>query len=363
MYDTHQSIQASALATVSESIPGPSVVTTAAKPIPVHIQTPAEVHGIYLTGWTAGSRSMNRVYGILDTTNVNAVVIDIKDATGRMTFEPLDPSLIQIGVGTKRISDIQNLITKLHEKGVYVIGRIQVFQDPFFASIYPDEAYRSTATLDVWKDRKGIAWLRANSEKTWEYVTVIAKDAYAQGFDEINVDYVRFPSDGDLSTLDKSTFTDSRSDTIEHFFQYLDTNIRGEGIPLSADIFGLTMSTKTGDMGIGQVVSKIAPYVDFVCPMIYPSHYALGSFGYASPSEHPFEIITQALKDGTEKINTIGENPTKLRPWLQDFDLLGVHYDTEKVTAQMRAAAGQGITSWLLWDPRNVYTKDALAQI
>lgn len=369
MIDTKHALTTGSLATVigsnetataTNALPwSPIFESPSTIPIPSHITTPESVRGIYLTSWTAGSRNMSRIYNLIETTSINAVVIDIKDATGRLSYQPLDQNLRALGVGTNRIARLPELISKLHKNGVYVIGRVQVFQDPFFAALYPEEAYRNTSTLEVWKDHKGISWLRANSQKTWEYTVAIAKDAYAQGFDEINVDYVRFPSDGNLSLLDKTTFRQSRTDTLEGFFQYLDTEIRTAGIPLSADIFGLTMSAK-GDLGIGQIVEKIAPYVDYVCPMIYPSHYAVGSFGYQSPSEYPYEIISRALKDGSRKLNAMGENPKKLRPWLQDFDLLGVTYDAEKVSAQINASSEQGIDSWLLWDPRNIYTKESI---
>lgn len=328
--------------------------------VPLHIATPSIVHGVYLTSWIAGnSGSRKRILGLFEESKVNSVVIDVKDATGRLSYMPTDPELQKLGVGTTRIRDLAPLIRELHARGIYVIGRVQVFQDPFFAALFPEYAFTDIQTGGLWRDNRGILWLRPNSEPVWEYVVRISRDAYAQGFDEINVDYVRFPSDGNLRTLDRSSFVTTRQETIRTFFAYLNEHIRGAGIPLSADIFGLTTSA-SDDLGIGQKIELIAPLVDFVCPMIYPSHYALGSFGYANPAEYPYEIIHRALFDGIQKLTAVGISSEKLRPWLQDFDLLGVPYTAERVAAQMQAAEDSGISSWLLWDPTTQYTQAVL---
>ena len=344
------------LVPVNETLP----VVEAIPVVKIHQDVPESVKGIYVSGWVAGTTtSMNRIFALLDTTSANTVIIDIKDATGRLSYQPLDPDLRTLGVGTNRIKDLKGLIKRLHDKQVYVIGRVAVFQDPYFAVKSPESAFKDTRTGSLWYDNKGLAWLRTNDQKTWDYTVSIARDAYAQGFDEINLDYVRFPSDGPLAYLDKTQIVKNRPETVRDFFMYMDEKIRQESrIPLSADIFGLAASA-TGDLGIGQILEYIAPYVDYVAPMVYPSHFAKGSYGIADPSAQPYAVIYRSMSDAIRKMQIQGQNPYKIRPWLQDFDL-GALYTADMVRAQIRATEDAGLTSWMLWDPRNIYTKEAL---
>jgi hypothetical protein len=350
---------------IETTMPAESQSSAVSEPFVAHIATPSIVRAIYLTGWSAGtSRMLTRAFSIFNNGYINSVVIDIKDATGKLSYQPQDPSLLALGIGTKRISDLPALITELHSRGIYVIGRVQSFEDPFFAKLHPDYAFQNLKTDTIWTDYKGIAWLRPDVQEVWNYIAAIAIDAHAQGFDEINLDYVRYPSDGPLSQMsDRPKTSGEREAALGAFFSFLNDTLRvREHIPLSADLFGLTLSAQD-DMGIGQGLTTIAPYVDWVAPMIYPSHFAVGSYGYASPSNHPYEIIAKALSDGKQKLIASGltetEATAKLRPWLQDFDLLGVHYDASKVRAQILAAHDLGIESFLVWDPTNLYTIDA----
>jgi hypothetical protein len=321
-----------------------------------HVSTPEEVRGIYITGWTAGtSKGLARTLTLFDGSVLNTVVIDIKDATGKLSYQPLDPELKATGVGSKRIANLSGVIEQFHQKGIYVIGRVSIFQDPFYAALHPEDTLLDTRTKTSWLDTKHIAWLRPDSAAVGSYVASIAKDAYAQGFDEINVDYVRYPSDGQLQFLDLGPIQKNKAETIQDFFTTLNHDL--EGIPTSADIFGLTM-TATGDVGIGQKVQLIAPLVGVVSPMVYPSHFASGSYGIPIPAKEPYKVIHQSLSDGIAKLKVIGLEKTKLRPWFQDFDLLGVPYTPQMVKDQIQAAHDLGINSWLFWDPRNIYTKE-----
>ena len=341
---------------VSSEIPP---ATTPPLPIPEHIATPSPLHAVYVSSYGAGSVAvMSRIYHLINTVPVNAVVIDIKDATGRLSYEPRDSELIKTGVGTRRIKNLSSLISTLHQKGIYVIGRVAVFQDPYYATLHPEDAFKRLDTGELWKDYKGIMWLRPNSVAVWEYAARIARDAHMQGFDEINVDYVRFPSDGELAMLDKTSFVQSKSVTMKGFFQYLDTELRQKDhITLSADLFGLTLSARD-DLGIGQTLAIAAPYVDYVAPMIYPSHFRAGTYGIALPAASPGAIITRSLSDGIAKLAVFGIPKDKLRPWLQDFNL-GATYTADMVRAQMDASAALGITSWMVWNPANRYSTPA----
>lgn len=326
----------------------------------LHIETPTDVRGIYFTGWAAGSPSyQRRMLELVRDTNVNSVVIDIKDATGRLSYIPDDITLQTIGSGQARIKDIKGLLQQLHKEGIYVIGRVAVFQDPYFVKKYPEYGVlRKSDQTTLWQDNKGIRWLDANEENVWNYVVSIADDAYNQGFDEINFDYVRFPSDGNMHDI---YFPKSdgllKKDVIKNFFSYLRDHTKDKGYKISADVFGMT-TTATNDMGIGQDFSDIMSFVDYICPMIYPSHYGPLSFGFKNPAEFPGEVVNKALVGAIEKAKATGQDPKKIRPWLQDFDL-GARYTKELVSAQIESSEALGITSWFMWDPKNIYTKDA----
>lgn len=325
-------------------------------PIVSHVSTPAKVKGIYVSSWSAGTASsMAHINGLLAGGTLNSIVIDIKDATGRLSYAPLDPTLAATGVGTRRIANLSALIQSLHAKGIYVIGRISVFQDQYYPTIHPETALQDSGTHAPWKDPHGLTYLQASNTNVWHYTESIAEDAYAQGFDEINLDYVRFPSDGNLKAIDEATFTKSKQDTIADFFTDVDTTLRQhDHIPLSADIFGLTLSA-SDDMGIGQKLELIASHVDYVCPMIYPSHFANGSYGFKNPADHPYDVIHKSLSDGIAKLAAANISTAKLRPWLQDFNL-GAIYTPDMVQAQITATNDVGVPSWLFWDAKNLYT-------
>lgn len=336
--------------TIQEQIATPQVSQTA------HLAVPQPLHGIYVTGWTAGTpKRLAHVLSLFDDSVLNAVVVDIKDATGKLSYEPLDPSLKETGVGTKRIRDLPGLISEFHARGIYVVGRLSVFQDPFYAPLHPEETLHDIRTGLPWADYKGINWLRPDSVAVREYVAAIARDAYAQGFDEINLDYVRFPSDGSLRDLDLSGFAKQKAETMQDFFVAIREDLID--IPLSADVFGLTMSAKD-DVGIGQKAAFIAPSVDALAPMVYPSHFWNGTYGIPVPATEPYKVIYKSLSDGIAKLEAIGIDKSKLRPWFQDFDLVGVAYTPELVRAQIQAARDLGIESWMMWDPTNEYTRE-----
>ncbi|HEY4506409.1 MAG TPA: putative glycoside hydrolase [Candidatus Paceibacterota bacterium] len=332
-----------------------------------HIKTPESVKGIYMTSWLGGVRdtegnfyARENLIKLIGDTELNAIVIDIKDDTGQIGYEVFDSALKKIGSETKRIPDIREFIQKLHHNNIYVIGRVAVFQDPFLVKLRPDLAIKKATDGSVWHDRKGLTWLDAGAQDVWDYVILIARDAYVSGFDEVQFDYVRFPTDGNLADIsypffDNTTLT--RADQMKQFYEYMGGELGGE-IPISADLFGLT-TTALDDMGMGQILLNAAPNFDFISPMVYPSHYAAGSYGYNNPNQYPYEIVKKALDDGVAKLTAATTSPLKLRPWLQDFDY-GGRYDATAVRAQINATYDAGLTSWLLWDPSVKYEKDAL---
>jgi len=276
-----------------------------------------------------------------------------------ISFLVSDPVLKEIGASENRIPDAEDFINYLHKNNIYAIARISVFQDPYLTKKRPDLAVK-TKQGTVWKDRKGIAWLDPASREAWEYTVKIAREAERIGFDELNFDYIRFPSDGDMKNIDYN-FWDQvtpRAKVMENFFEYLHYQLYDLGIPLSADLFGMT-TWNSDDLNIGQKIECAAPYFDYIAPMVYPSHYPATFQGYANPAMHPYEIVYSAMARGSEKLLAASSTPSKLRPWLQDFDM-GAVYDKNMVRKQMQAVYDAGLTSWMLWDPTNKYTREAL---
>ena len=336
--------------------------TSVVSDIPVtHIDTPAELKSVYISSWVAGSAKFrDKVIKLIDDTELNAIVIDVKDSTGRVSFEMADPNLQKFGSIEKRIANVRELTDMLHKKHIYIIGRVAVFQDPYMTNKMPSWAVTKKSDGSVWKDHKGLSFLDPAKKEVADYVSMVAKDAYDEGFDEINFDYIRYPSDGDMKDINYHLKDgETRADNIEKFFKNLSTSMKADkNIPISADLFGLTTEA-TDDMGIGQVWEKALPYFDYLCPMVYPSHYPPGQMGFKNPSLHPYEIINKALQGAINKTYKVGADKNKIRPWLQDFDL-GTVYTKELIQLEMKAVYDNGLKSWMLWDPANTYTPSAL---
>jgi len=298
-----------------------------------------------------------KIVDLVDSSKINAVVIDIKDATGRVSFLVNDPVISDTGSPKDLIKDISGLIQTLHEKNIYVIGRISVFQDPYLTKLKPEWAIKTKSTGAVWKDRKGLSFLAPTKQDVWNYVVHLAQYSHNQGFDEINFDYIRFPSDGNISDISYPTSAGSKSDANEQFFIHLHDEMKNSEITTSADLFGLTTEARD-DMGIGQVLEKALPHFDFIAPMIYPSHYPKGYQGFKNPAEKPYDVVSIAMKKGVERAVALGMDATKFRPWIQDFNM-GATYTAAMVQDQIRALHEQGIDSYMVWDPANTYTTEA----
>ncbi len=349
-----------------------------------HIATPTPVKAIYMTSWVAGSKALrDKLINLIDITELNSIVIDIKDYTGRISFEVEDPYLKEIGAVEKRIPDIRSLIATLHQKNIYVIGRISVFQDPHLVKVKPEFAVRRASDGLIWKDYKGISWLDASSKDVWNYTVALGKESYKDGFDELNFDYIRFPSDGNMKDIQYlANGHRAKSEVLKDFFSFLRQNLNATDVKLSADLFGMTTTNKD-DLNIGQMLEYALQYFDFVSPMVYPSHYPPSFMGFANPADKPYEVVKFSMDSAVRRaiatsstliladaqpISTSTKpflyrkesfDQNKLRPWLQDFNL-GATYTPAMVRAQISATYDAGLDSWMLWNAGNRYTKEAL---
>lgn len=326
-----------------------------------HLKAPYPLYGAYFSSWASGSQTFRkRMDELFQTKGINAVVIDVKDSTGRIGYIPSTESLQKIGSGENRIPDIDTFIEELHKKNIYVIGRIAVFQDNYLARKRPDLALLQTGTQKPWADKHNLAWLDPGSQEVWDYAIEVANEAHKRGFDEINFDYIRFPSDGATKKYTRQFDVElPLPEVLKKFFAYADAKI-GESYPISFDIFGMT-TTAEDDMGIGQLYEDIIVHGDYIMPMVYPSHYGAGLFGFSNPAEHPYEVVTQAMSSAVLRAQGVGMPKEKLRTWIQDFDL-GATYDSKKVVDQMNASEKAGVPSWVLWDAANTYTKEAILE-
>jgi hypothetical protein len=317
---------------------------------------PAVVKGVYATAWMAGSSKwFPRIIKFIDETEVNSLVIDVKDDTGTLSYVSEIPLAKEIGASVKKISHPKEMIATLREHRIYPIARIVVFKDPFLAKNKPEWAVKNK-NGELWKDRKGLNWVDPHQKLVWKYLIDIAKEAISLGFQEIQFDYIRFTSDGDIKQcVYPYDSGQPHEDVIRDFLQYARNELKPYQVPISADIFGLTTSADA-DLGIGQRFEKIAASVDIVCPMVYPSHYALGSFGYRNPDLHPYETVLRGVGDAKKRL-TKANSTTQLRPWLQDFSL-GNRYSRAEVQAQIKAINDAGVKEWIFWNPSCRYSNE-----
>ncbi|HYZ91960.1 MAG TPA: putative glycoside hydrolase [Actinomycetota bacterium] len=322
---------------------------------PVRRPKPVKVKGILMTGYTAGGSRFDDLLALLKRTELNTAVIDVKDERGEISWIPRSEQARMAGAGYPKILDPAATIRRLHRAGVYVIGRIVTFQDSIMSSVRPDLAIQDLKG-GPWKSYKGLSWLDPYSIQAQDYNISLAVEAVELGFDEIQFDYVRFPSDGDTGSM-WSRYKDERAphDTIRQFLARARGQLVPRGAYISADLFGLA-ALVSDDLGIGQKLELIAREVDYVSLMLYPSHYNKPEYGIPDPEREPYKTVAVSLRDAKRRI---AGTRAKLRPWLQDFTLR-VPYTPAEVRAQIQAANDNGIDEWILWNARSRYTEDAL---
>jgi hypothetical protein len=374
-----------------EKVPEPAL------PVVAHVPLPDAVKAIYMSQCVVGTPSFrDELVALIKETELNSVIIDIKDYTGKLAFTTDNPLLAHAVSDECGATDMRAFIERLHREGIYVIGRITVFQDPYYSKEHPELAVKKASDGSVWKDHKGLSFIDVGASPYWDYVVEISKESFNLGFDELNYDYIRFPSDGNMKDIAFTWSTTTKVVQLEHFFTYLEAKVkdpalygdyrhvgmRDTPVPLiSADLFGMT-TTNIDDLNIGQQLERALPHFDFIAPMVYPSHYPKQFNGWSNPNAVVYDLIHFVMKEGVRRAvatsTTVAFNGAeivatstpwlykkpsfsaqKLRPWLQDFDY-GGDYGPDEVRGQIQAAYDAGLTSWMLWAPSNRYTRDAL---
>jgi hypothetical protein len=312
------------------------------------------IRGIHLTAWVSGSQKHREAaLELFDTTELNTAVIDIKEYDGQVYIKGIK-EVDENKVYVAAVADLDKYIALLKGKGVYTIARIVVFRDNTISRKIPLLAVKNPDGT-IWTDTKGAAWLDPYNKDTWDYTLKIAQRAAEIGFDEIQFDYIRFPSDGNIKDCRYSKPHSPReaAETLVAFLKEAKKCLSPKGVKISIDVFGLT-TTSTDDMGIGQKIVEMTEQVDYVSPMVYPSHYAKWTYGIADPNKEPYKVVYNSIEGALKRIPQ-----EKLRPWLQDFSF-GHKYGKYEVREQIQACYDNNIRSWMLWNPRCVYTKDAL---
>lgn len=369
-----------------------------------------KVKGIYVTGAMAGTSGMDDLIALVDRTELNTMVIDVKNDDGRVVYEMDTPMVSEIGSSKKLVSDMPGLIQKCKEHDIYLIARIVAFKDPFLAENRTDLALHDESG-NLFRDSSGLAWVNPYKEEVWKYLLEIAEEAVAIGFDEIQFDYIRFATDSGMKNVDFGPEAEgkSREAVITEFVEYASERLHSQGISVSADVYGIVIDSELDASLVGQNYYEMSKYLDYISPMVYPSHYGPGNLGLAVPDAQPYETIYRSmsasrrvlagLEGPEEEVEAVSGNDIPLktedvsgngavsagartelpdpkemepaeeiraqvRPWLQDFTATWVDghitYGPEEIRAQIQAVYDAGYEEWILWNAANRYTEGGL---
>jgi len=341
------------------SDPLPSLIPCSESPCLDIALTPFKVRGLYIPfNVLSRPERIAELIDLVDRTELNAIVMDVKSDRGFLAYRSQVPLAIEMGVGGERKGwlSLKELLKLCQDKDIYTIARIVVFKDNPLAHARPEWAARR-ADGTVWLDREGLGWGVPSYQEVQDYNIAIAREVAALGFDEVQFDYIRFPSDGDITAIvyEQEHTRETRSATVRAFMERLAAELEPFAVFTSADVFGLTVwVVPDSDMGIGQRVKDIAPYVDYLCPMLYPSTFEPRNLGHANPALHPYDVIYRSQLEAAKRVPVT----TKVRPWLQHYSLNGVFYGPEQYQAQRQAADDAGSCGWTFWNAGGKYNEE-----
>lgn len=326
---------------------------------------PVKVRGIYVSGPIAGTAKMDELITLVDETELNAMVIDIKNDEGRVTYKMQTEQVLEIDAGIRYIPDIEELVAKCKEKDIYLIARIVAFRDPYLAEQRTELAVH-TADGEIFRDKNGLAWVNPYRKEVWEYLVEIGKEAANAGFDEIQFDYIRFSTDVKEEEVDYGSEAEQtgKIDIITQFTEYVYDELSPLGVYVSADVFGTVIDNKTDQKIVGQDYVQMASHLDYICPMVYPSHYYNGSYGIKVPDAEPYRTIYEAASSSVKELSALPEEERAgVRVWLQGFTASWVtghiSYGAEQIREQIHGAYDAGYDEWILWNAAVNYQTQA----
>ena len=349
-----------AAASVSTVSSGTDTVPTTAQnrtvaPIDVNKEFPV-VRALYVNRWASqSSKRMKEIIRIADETEINAVVIDMKDEFG-LNYHPSNATWARNAGNAGVIRNLPALLDTLKAHRILPIARMVVFKDSVTARVHPEWTIRQKDG-SIWRDKKKLAWVNPYHHELWEYNIGVAEELAKMGFGEIQFDYIRFPEP--YPSLPPQVFPEQngvgKPDVLANFLKIAHTRLDRIGVRTTADIFGL-VTTVGGPLEVGQWWEKLAPVTDVLLPMVYPSHYPPGSFGIARPNAEPYQIIKIALTKAHERDKKLGiTQPEHVRPYLQAFTIMQPHYGPAEIRAQKQATYDSGYDGWVLWNPGSKY--------
>lgn len=331
-----------------------------------------DVKGIYVNTAYLGRGNyptLDELVELADKTEINAMVIDIKDDVGSILFDAKHPLVDEIGSETVYIKDLPAFVAKLKEHNIYCIARIVAFKDQVATKKNPEIAVRNHDG-SIYVDREGECWLNPYDEKAWEYIVEVAKEAAEAGFDEINFDYLRTSASASFTQAYFGGLNEgkTKTDAITGFVKYACQELKPIGVFVSGDVFGTIINSVADGESIGQSYVGLSRYLDYICPMVYPSHYSFGYGGLKYPDMKPFQLMLMEMNSSVKKLSVIpeGEHCAEVRPWLQDFtaNYLGtgryINYGAQELRAQISATYSAGYDEWLLWNAGMFFTEEGL---
>ena len=322
-----------------------------------------KVKGIYVTSSSASlNKKMDELIALTKRTKINAFVIDVKEDDGTLLFK-MEAGEKYNPLANRRapIKDIEKFMKRLKENNIYTIARIVSFKDPTYAKANPDKAIISKATGKPFTNSDGVIWVSPHDRYLWEYNVAVAKEAAKAGFDEIQFDYVRFPASNG-GKLDKelnyrNTKNESKPETIQKYLAYARKELEPLGVYIAADVYG-QVGSLPDDMALGQHWESVSNVVDYICPMIYPSHYGRGVYGLPVPDAYPYKTVYHCTQDSINRNANI-DTPAMIRPWIQAFTAKWVkghiNYGPKEIELQVQALRDLGIEDYILWSPTNKY--------
>lgn len=332
-----------------------------------------KVKGLYVTGWSAGIPDrIEHFIELCGQTEINALVIDVKDDSGELSFK--SEIAQNSAAAVNKIRNPEEIVAKLKSHGIYTIARIVCFKDPIWSRENPGLAIKDK-NGNLWKDAKGFTWLNPYISESWDYLINVAREAARLGFDEVQFDYIRFPTDGNIKEIDygDADWKITKTEAVGEFLKYARQELQNENIFVSADVFGIIAVSRLDSETIGQDLEIMARNADSLCPMIYPSHYAnkgqngvgqyINDILFEAPDKQPYEVIYNTLLLIKDRVSDI-EDGAVIRPYLQDFTLGSgsiyyQEYTAQQIREQIQAVYDAGFEEWIFWNSSNIYTEDA----